>query len=171
MPGENAPAIRPFRPDDAEALGALTLAAIRKTGARAYGGDQVEAWAARHPDPRRFRESAAKGDTILVCTDEADMPTAYVLMERHGHVDMLYCHPDHGGKGLAAALLARIEADGRRRGIARLFAEASEIARPVFARAGFKQMNRRDFALEHAGAAVPIHNYAMAKNIGEKRED
>jgi putative acetyltransferase len=159
--------IRPFRPDDAEALASLTLAAIRETGMRAYSPEQVAAWSARHPDPRRFRDSAAKGDTILLATDAADTAIAYVLMEADGHVDMLYCAPDHGGRGLAAELLARIEREARRRGIARLTAEASEVARPVFARAGFAQLHRRDFTIEHEGERVPIHNYAMDKRLSD----
>ena len=165
MPAGSASAIRPFRPDDAEALGHLTLAAIRETAARSYAPAQVEAWAARHPDPRRFRESAGKGDTILVRTDDSDRPVAYALMEANGHVDMLYCDPDHGGSGIGAALLGRLEANAGLRGIARLFTEASELARPVFARAGWTELHRRDFTLEHEGAAVPIHNYAMEKRL------
>jgi len=163
--GEGAGAIRPFRPDDAEALGQITLAAIRETGARAYSPRQIEAWAARHPDPRRFHDGAAKGDTILVRTDDSDRPVAYALVERGGHVDMLYCDPGHGGGSIGAALLKRLEADARLRGIARLFTEASELARPVFARAGWIELHRRDFTLEHEGAAVPIHNYAMEKRL------
>ena len=163
--GAGGGAIRPFRPADAEALGRLTLAAIRATGAQAYTSEQVAAWAARHPDPRRFLQSAAKGDTNLVATDGADRAIAYALMEPTGHIDMLYCHPDHGGRGLASALLVRIEADAARRGLAVLLTEASEVARPVFARAGFEHSHRRNFALEHAGRSVPIHNYAMAKPL------
>ena len=165
--GGQSPAIRPFRPDDAEKLADLTLAAIRVSGARAYSAEQLAAWAARHPDPRRFRDSAAKGVTILVATDAADAPIAYALMEPDGHVDMLYCAPGHGGSGLASALLGRIESDALARGMARLFTEASELARPVFARAGFEELHRRDFTLEHEGAAVPIHNYAMEKRLSQ----
>ncbi|AOL94782.1 hypothetical protein BG023_111863 [Porphyrobacter sp. LM 6] len=36
-------AIRPYRPGDAEAIAALTLAAIRQTALRAYSSEQVEA--------------------------------------------------------------------------------------------------------------------------------
>lgn len=49
-------AIRPYRPQDAEAIAALTLAAIRETGLRAYSPVQVAAWSARSSlRPKRQR--------------------------------------------------------------------------------------------------------------------
>lgn len=158
--------IRPFCNDDAPALAALTLAAIVTIGLRAYSAKQALSWAARHPGAPRFVDSAAKGDLILVATDDDDRPAAYVLMERDGHIDMLYCHPDHAGKGLATALLAAVEGEARRGGITRLFTEASELARPVFERAAFTLLHRRDFVLPTCGEDIAIHNYAMEKHSG-----
>ncbi|MEQ5786729.1 GNAT family N-acetyltransferase [Erythrobacter sp. NFXS35] len=155
--------IRPFRTDDAEAMAVLTGAAIRGIGSRAYAPAQVAAWNARHPGPERFLASAAKGDTILVAVNAADLPTAYALLEPDGHLDMLYCHPDYAGQGYAGKLLAMAENRARASGTTRLFTEASELARPVFARAGFRVVQRRDFTIPHAGADVAIHNYAMEK--------
>ena len=159
-------AIRLFCKDDAEALAALTLAAIRAIGPRAYAPDQVAAWAARHPGPQRFVASAAKGDTILVAVDEADKPLAYALLEADGHLDMLYCHPDHAARGLAGQLLAEAEKRARAAGLAYLYTEASELARPVFERAGYALLHRRDFAIGSVDAPVAIHNYAMEKRLG-----
>lgn len=157
--------LRPFRTSDAKALAALTLSAICVTGLRAYTPEQVAAWAARHPAPERFIARAAKGDTILVAVDTDDTPVAYVLNEPGGHCDMLYCHPDHAGRGLAALLLAGTETWARLAAIPRLFTEASELARLAFERAGFAVLNRRDFTIAHAGKDVAIHNYAMEKRL------
>jgi len=97
--------------------------------------------------------------------DAGDRPVAYGLLEPGGHVDMLYCHPDHAGQGLAGQLLAGVEAHARATGTTRLFTEASELARPVFARAGFRLVRRRDFTIPHAGGDIAIHNYAMEKSL------
>ena len=78
---------------------------------------------------------------------------------------MLYCHPDHAGRGLGRALLEEAEQAARNQGIARLFIEASELARPVFARAGYRLLHRRDFAIATAAGEVAIHNYAMEKQL------
>lgn len=157
--------LRLFRTGDAEALAALTLAAIRVTGLRAYAPEQVAAWSARHPGPQRFIASAAKGDTILVAVDADDIPVAYVLTEADGHLDMLYCHPDHTGNGVASVLLRLAEAEARKSGITRLFTEASELARPVFERASYTLLHRRDFTIPGDDGAVAIHNYAMEKRL------
>jgi len=158
-------AIRPYRPGDADALAALTLAAIRETGLRAYAPAQVKAWAARY-SPERLLDGAAQGDTILVATEPGDAPRAYTVLERDGHLAMLYCHPSHTGKGLALALLSAAEYAAHRHGITRLFAEASELAKPVFTRAGYTLLHRRDFTIGPAQAPVAIHNYAMEKRLG-----
>lgn len=157
--------LRPFRPTDAEAIAALTLAAIRVTGRRAYSPTQVAAWAARY-SVQRLLDSAAQGDAIVVAADAGDCPIAYAVMEADGHLDMLYSHPDHAGRGLAGQLLAEAESRARSAGITNLFTEASELARPVFQQAGYAVLHRRDFAIGPAQAPVSIHNCAMEKRLG-----
>jgi len=163
------------RESDACALAHVTQAAIRTIGRNAYSVEQTEVWASRHPGPQRFLNSLAAGDTIVVAVDggadgdadtgEPDAPAAYLLLENGaengGHVDMLYCHPDHSRRGLADALLSHAEPYARARGHTRLFTEASELARPAFERAGFTILHRRDFSV----AGVAIHNYAMEKRL------
>lgn len=158
-------AIRPFRESDLEPIAALTLAAIRVTGLRAYAPQQVAAWSARYSQDRLLA-GAARGDLILVAAGADEVPVAYTVLKANGHLDMLYCHPDHTGRGLALRLLTAAEEHAASRGVSRLFAEASELARPVFEKAGYGLLHRRDFALDFLGTEVPIHNYAMEKAIG-----
>ncbi|WP_299192443.1 GNAT family N-acetyltransferase [uncultured Erythrobacter sp.] len=153
--------IRPFREEDAPALAALTLAAIRAVGAHGYSPEQVEVWASRHPGPERFLERALSGHRIFVAADVEDQAVAYTLLEGDGHLDMLYCHPDHTRQGLADELLAHAEQDARSHEMTRLYTEASELARPAFERAGYSVTHRRDFEIE----GVAIHNYAMEKPL------
>ena len=157
--------IRAFALADAEAIAALTLAAIRQTALRAYSPEQVAAWSARY-SPARLLESAARGDVILVAADALDHPAAYAVLEADGHLDMLFCHPDHTGHGLGFKLLNEAEVAARKLGAERLYTEASELARPVFARAGYALLHRRDFTIPFEGGEVAIHNYAMEKQLG-----
>lgn len=157
-------AIRPYREGEAGAIAAITLAAIRTTGLRAYSPEQVAAWSARF-SAQRVLEWAARGDVILVAVDGDERPLAYTMLETDGHLDMLYCHPEHTGRGLALGLLEAAEAAARAQGVTRLFTEASELARPVFERAGYALVKRREFAIPLEGREVAIHNYAMEKRL------
>ncbi len=161
--------LRPFFSSDAAALAELTLSAIRDIGSRYYSPEQTSAWAARHPGPERFLERAADGDWIAVAADVHDRAVAYALLEPSdgncGHLDMLYCHPDHSRKGLANELLAHADAYARSEGMLRLFTEASELARPAFERAGYAVQARRDFEIEGPEGPIAIYNYAMEKPL------
>ena len=158
--------LRAYRDADAEALAKLCLAAIRQIGTKAYTPEQVGAWSGRHRGPAMYRDRAAAGAAIFVAVDGGDHPVAYALLEEDGHLDRLYCHPDHTRQGLADRLLTAAQEHAQAVNIARLYTEASELARPVFERAGYAVTKRRDFQIEHDGKSVPIHNYAMEKRLG-----
>ena len=153
--------IREFTSRDANALADVTLAAIRSVGSARYSDEQVQVWAARHPGPERFLERAKAGHLIYVAVDDTDTAVAYALLEPDGHLDMLYCHPEHTRQGLADELLAHSEMQARALGVSKLYTEASELARPAFERAGYAISHRRDFEIE----GVTIHNYAMEKPL------
>ncbi|MEM6828736.1 MAG: GNAT family N-acetyltransferase, partial [Pseudomonadota bacterium] len=122
--------IRRYRDSDAEALSALSLAAIRVVGSHTYSDAQVAAWAGRHGGPDMYRNRADRGHMIFLATDENDVPVAYSLLEADGHLDRLYCHPQHTRKGLAERVLQAAENEARALGLTRLYTEASELARP-----------------------------------------
>ena len=153
--------IRDYREGDAEAIHSLTCAAITAIGPAGYSQEQVDAWAARHGTIERVQERVRSGHMLFVAADKRDEPVAYSLLEPDGHLDMLYCHPDHTRRGLAEGLLDAAEGRARELGIARLYTEASELARPAFERAGYEVTHRRDFDLD----GVPIHNFAMEKRL------
>ncbi|WP_298333455.1 GNAT family N-acetyltransferase [uncultured Erythrobacter sp.] len=153
--------LRQFKADDAPALASLTVDAIRTIGAQAYSPEQVEVWSMGHITAERFVARAEVGHQIYVIADESDAPVAYALLEPDGHLDMLYCSPTHAGRGLAGQLLMHAEGHARTLGVAMLYTEASELARPAFERAGYRIIRRRDFKLR----GVMIHNYAMEKPL------
>lgn len=156
--------IRPVRPDEGPALTSVTLAAIRETARAAYSSEQVGAWSSRIAQSARIAGAFA-GNFVEAAVDEADCPVAYFVLEADGHLDMLFCHPDHGGRGLGGRLLAAAEVTARGLGVTRLFTEASEIARPVFERAGYRLVERREFTIVGADGEVAMHNYAMEKRL------
>lgn len=154
--------IRPYRDGDAETLPDLWRSAVSQIGSRRYSPSQIEAWLSRQADPATFRTRVAKGAIILVAAGGDDAPLAYTLLEPDGHLDHLFCHPDHTRRGLAERLLAEAEDLARNSGIERLYTEASALACPAFERAGYCVTHRRDFEID----GVPIYNWAMQKALG-----
>ncbi len=153
--------IRLFETRDANALAELTLSAIRSVGSARYSPDQVKVWASRHPGPERFVARAAQGHVIFVAASDTDEIAAYALLEPDGHLDMLYCDPDHTRRGLADRLLESAEQHARSLKLERVYTEASELARAAFQRAGYTATHRREFEID----GVTIHNYAMEKPL------
>jgi putative acetyltransferase len=157
-------AIRPYRPADGPALAAIVEAAVRRLGTQDYDARQADAWAARAPDAAgcdALAALAADGRVLLVATDSRDAPLAFGDLEPSGRIHLLYSAPSAAGTGVADALCAPLEAAARARGLSRLFAEASETARPFFLRCGFEIVSRREFRLGDA----PIQNYAVEKRL------
>jgi putative acetyltransferase len=153
--------IRQYRETDAVAVAAIFVQAVTLTGLRGYSAEQVAAWASGDRSPAATHARCSDGRLVLVAVDNEDTPIAFIDLEDDGHIDMLFCAPQHGGRGLASALYARLEAAALSRRMKRLFVEASEIAKPFFASRGFALIRRKDFEVD----GVPIHNYAMEKHL------
>ncbi|EDL50206.1 GNAT family N-acetyltransferase [Erythrobacter sp. SD-21] len=157
--------IRSFEEGDAEALAELGRAAIGAIGPEAYTEEQVEAWLANFAGPEVYQAQADAGTQIFIATDEDDTPVAYAMLELTGHLDHLYCHPDHTDEGIASSLLATAALYAKYHGITHLFTEASEIAKPAFESAGYTAMKKRTFEID----GVEITNWAMVREIEQAK--
>jgi putative acetyltransferase len=152
--------IRNFEPADADTVATLFHATVHQVGIRDYSSEQVAAWSPSKPDADRYLRQA-EGRTFLVAVDDHGVIAGYGVLESSGHIDHLYCRPDVVGTGVGSAILAAMEESARKAGISRLFTEASEAARRLFERRGFKMDARNDFTIN----SVAIHNYRMSKSI------
>jgi putative acetyltransferase len=149
---------------DAAALTGLYRAAVTGIGPRAYTPAQVAVWAALAPGPERLTALMADGRWRLVAVDGQNRPVAFADLERDGHIDFFYCHPSVAGTGVAGVLYRRLEAEARAAALARLYAEASEVAVGFFRRQGFTVLGRRDLVVSGVG----IHNHAVEKALAEQ---
>lgn len=151
--------VRPYQSSDAATLSALYEASVRSLGARCYSAAQIDAWASLTPTPESLDGRMQDGRTRLVALTQ-DI-AGFIDVEADGHIDLLYVAPAAAGLGVARTLLETAEALAPLSGANRLYAEASETARPVFERLGFSVVARRDFQV----AGVAIHNWAVEKRL------
>lgn len=158
--------IRTFQPGDEHALRDIHLASITKVGPLAYNPAQIAAWASKTREPAEWLEWHEYGDRITIAFAQDGSPAAFTLLEADGHLDMLYCHPDHVRQGHGLRLVREAGVFGEEAGLSMITTDASELARPVFLAAGYTVDERQDFLLD----GVPIHNYAMSKELVSQSE-
>jgi putative acetyltransferase len=157
--GMTAVSIRPYAADDLDLLIALFNGAVRRVSSRDYTPEQIAAWAPATPDREAWAARLGGRPTLVAEID--GVIAGFSDLEPDGHIDMLFVDADHQGRGVAGALLDRIEPMARDRGLARLFTEASITARPMFEHRGFHVEAAQDVALR----GQTLRNYRMAKAL------
>lgn len=154
--------IRPFRNEDATALGRIFHRAVQATPEGEYSADQRQAWSAGPIPAERYLARIQAGDhQVYVAVDTNDHPTGFVELQPDGHIDCFYRDPEHAGSGVGTALYDHLEDQARRQGITRLWVEASDAAKRFFLRQGFGVLERREIARN----GVTLHNWAMEKHL------
>ena len=139
--------IRPGRPDDAEHLRAIEVAAgerFREVGLDAVADD--EPWSAEE-----YR-ALLEADRIWVA-DVGGRPVGYVLATDFGghvHLDQLSVRPEHGGRGLGSALVEVVMGWARDQG-------ATFVTLTTFRDVAWNGpwYERRGFTVDPAAAAEP----------------
>ncbi|NLR95632.1 GNAT family N-acetyltransferase [Rhizobium sp. P38BS-XIX] len=126
--------LRDYEPDDAQATIDIFLRAIREVASRDYDPAQIAAWA-KVEDAEIWGQYRASRPTWLAMIGST--PVGFTDLKADGCLDMMFVSPDHQGKGVASLLLAMVEKAARKKGLQRIFTEASLTARPFFERKGF----------------------------------
>jgi GNAT superfamily N-acetyltransferase len=130
--------IRPGRPDEVDVVRAIEDAAGLQF--RDIGLPEI---AALDPAERQEVMLRARQGRLLVTADTTDRPVAFALFSEIDatlHIEELDVHPDHARRGLGAALIERLDAVARERGLPELtlstFRDVPWNA-PYYARLGF----------------------------------
>lgn len=124
-----------------------------------YSPEQLDAWApARYPgDPwearlRRNRPFVAEMHGVIV---------GFADVQPEGRIDQFYVSPAGAGRGVGRHLMAELEAEARRAGTQKMFADVSLSAEAFFARQGFVVEERQDVLVN--GAA--FRNARMTRRL------
>ncbi len=142
---------------DASALAAVYRSSVTVYGADGYDAEQVRIWA--QSADRLEACICPKGFTLLA--EVAGEAACFGRLFPDDHIDLLYCAPPHGRRGLASAVLAALEAEAQRRGAASLTVEASLVARGIFEKHGYQVVAEERVDLRGA----LFRRFRMAKGV------
>ncbi len=151
--------VRPFDSGDIDALIDIFRSSVRLVARRDYTLEQVSAWAPDEIDAAAWESRCAHRETYVAEID--GLPVGFTELEPDGHIDMMYVHPQRQGRGIASALLARVEAVARRQKLTRIFSESSITARPFFLCRGFSVIVSQVVSVR----GRELINYRMEKSL------
>ena len=131
--------IRRARPADARAIAAVMRAAVRAVAPGTYPPPTLAAWGSL-PALYHAWAMTAGGETVLVAERGGGI-VGYTGL-RGAELTALFVRPSAARAGVASALLARIEALARRRGVRRLRVDAALSGVLFYAARGFSGRRR-----------------------------
>ena len=132
--------LRPYIPADARPCVEIFRSSIEELAADDYDADQREAWAASADDQDAFAAKLAGMLTLIALIDGA--VAGFASLKGADSIEMLYVDPEHAGQGAGTALVDALIKLATARGAKSLMVEASEGARPLFERLGFRAERR-----------------------------
>ncbi|NVK40644.1 MAG: GNAT family N-acetyltransferase [Oceanospirillaceae bacterium] len=151
--------ITTYQPERARDVADLFHRAVHAIDPRIYTLAQQEAWAPTPPD-YAFWEQRLAIRQPWIAMDHGRL-VGFVELEPGGHIDCLYVDPDCQRQGVAGLLYERVEAQAQSAGLARLYVEASKIARPFFEHRGFRVLCRNEIRRHGHG----LVNFTMEKQL------
>ncbi len=138
-------ALRPMLPDDTPALAAIFGASIDELGAEDYDEDQRAAWMATAEDEAAFGRKL--GAMLTLVATVGGTPAGFASLKDNAHIDMLYVDPALAGRGIGSMMVDACEKLARARGSKTLTVDASDTARPLFERRGYRAQSRQSVPL------------------------
>ena len=148
---------------DAAEMASLFHNTVKAVNSRDYLPSQIDVWAGESPDPEKWRYRLATRKTFVAELDGTVV--GFAELGADGYIDALYVHARHQRKGVASALMTRIEAEADLLGVRILSTDASITAQAFFAKRGFETVQARD--VEYRG--VTFRNYKMRKVRGSNQ--
>jgi len=155
----NKVALRPYVPADLKRCAEIFRGAVEELAADDYDDAQRAAWASTADDEAALRKRLEGALTLIAVIEGA--AAGFASLKDNETIDMLYVHPDFAARGAGATLIDALTKLAGARGAKRLAAEASEAAKPLFERLGFRAEKRN---LVHVGGEW-LANTSMVKTL------
>ena len=153
----NSIRIRPYDPADLTAVVELFNGSVRKIASRDYSPAQIEAWAPVAVNLIQWSERLERKPTFIA--EHMNRIAGFSDLGPTGHIDMLFVHCEHQGRGVAKSLMDHILLKAHEQKLSSLCTDASITAKPFFERSGFKVAWEQDVELR----GQIFRNYRMIR--------
>ncbi|UYV36098.1 GNAT family N-acetyltransferase [Rhodobacteraceae bacterium D3-12] len=157
------PRIRPYHSGDSDTLFAIFVDAVRNGTGEYYDNDQRRAWAPATTPPSDWSARLGACDTY-VALFEGEI-AGFIATTADGYVDLAFVRPALARRGVGQALYDAMLARARSRGLTALTTHASHLAKPFFARNGWRVETTE--LIERNGAT--LERFAMALDLSPLR--
>ncbi len=127
--------IRRMYPTECGKLAKLLYTSVHTLCTNDYTPEELEAWAPLNMDMKKFRLSLMRS-LNLVMVDRGEI-VGFVCVEGDGYVNRLFTRPDYVRRGVATALMDRVEDWARKRRLGRVRLAASKTGRPFYLKRGY----------------------------------
>jgi len=155
-------ALRPYLPEDAEALADIFRASIEELTEDDYSPEQREAWSSSADDVDEF--AARLGKHLTLVATMHGTPIGFISLDTPTAIGLFYVHPGVAGHGAGKLLYDAIEKLSAARGTKQLVVDASDSAREFFANRGFVAMQRNSVTVGDEW----LSNTTMKKTLAER---
>ncbi|MFP4974658.1 GNAT family N-acetyltransferase [Paenibacillus sp. CN-4] len=154
--------IRPYQESDIDRIVTLFYETVHSVNTRDYSKEQVEAWAPyQQADERKAAWQASLRRNFSFVAEENGVIVGFSDLSSKGYLDRMFVHKDHQGRGIASALLRRLELEATARNLPVIETDASITARAFFEARGYTVV--REQTVERSG--VKLNNYRMEKRF------
>lgn len=138
-------ALRPYLPQDADALAEIFRLSIEELTEDDYSPAQQEAWASAADDEEKFAARLADNLTLIATLEGT--PVGFITLKDNRSIELLYVHPAVARHGVGGMLVEAVEKLAAARGASHLVVDASDSAREFFERRGFAPEQRNSVSV------------------------
>ncbi len=151
---------RTLSTEDISAIRELFRSTVLTVNRQDYTQEEVADWASCGDDTKHWEELLS-GLYFIAALDDKENMTGFASIRDDGYLHSMFVHKDWQRKGVASALLAKMEEYATTHGVMEITSEVSITARPFFEKHGFvvkkEQMRRAN--------RLYLKNYVMTKTI------
>lgn len=168
--------IRRYRESDLEQILDMFYNTVHTVNAKDYTKSQLDAWAARNPDNRKWSESL--NQNIVYVAEINDNIIGFGDLNNKRYIDRLFTHKDFQGIGVASGILNTLENEAKRLGYLEIYTEASITAKSFFEKQKYqtilcqnKKYNRQIFVNYIMKKIFNLHSFLFWKDINDEIEN